>query len=159
MKKLLILVTLLVSLVTPSFAEYSKEEAYLAEQFQSVIYNNPSYIRFQKTEDITLHIYDVLHDKKPVTNEQKKAYDTISKKFRNWNREYALELEVIAETWKELIFDIEATEPTNEQEAKAIVDEVVKRFDAFFTAIKPIVDKYGKEVDKIEKQVKIYERM
>lgn len=160
MKRLLttLLVTLLVA-TSLSATKYPKEEEYFFEQIQSVVYQNPSYIRFQKTEDITLHIRDVLHDKKPVTNEQKKAYDTIYKKFRIWNREYALELQVIDETWKELLFGMEATEPTNEQEAKALIDEVVKTFDKFFTAIKPIVDKYGKEIDKIEKMVRVYEKM
>lgn len=161
MKRLLTTLLFLVALLTSlSATELSKkEEEYIFEQLQSVVYQNPSFIRFQKTEELTVRIHDVLHDKKPVTNEQKKAYDTIYKKFRDWNREYALELQVIAETWEELISSMEAPEPTNEQEAKALLDEVVQIADKFFTAIKPIVDKYGKEIDKIEKLVNVYKLM
>lgn len=161
-KRLLTTIIVALLVATSTFAtEYQKEEAYFAEQAQSTVYNNPSYIRFQKTEAITLRIHDVLHSKKPVTNEQKKAYDTINKKFREWNREYALELEVIAEAWKDVLFNFTEgkAEPTNEQEVKALVDELVQLYDKFFTAIKPVVEKYGKEIDRIEKLVKVYEKM
>lgn len=159
---LTILVALLVA--TSTFAtEYTKAEfeEYYFKQVQSVVYQNPSYIRFQKNEATALRISGVLHDKKPVTNEQLKAYDAINKKFRKWHREYAQELQTTQKAWEGSLdaFAEGKAEPTNEQELKVLIDEFVQMTNKFFNDIGPIVDKYGKEIDKIDKMTKTYERM
>ena len=160
MKKLLILVALLVSLVTSSFAEYTKVKddpltEYVKEQLADT---REVFIKHYKNQNTLYHILDDV--KKPVTNEQKKAHNIIMMKYEYIYEMYYTELNEavlgIEEVFPEFVMDNIDVDNIDETELKNEYVAAVKTITLF---IEPVVDKYEKELTKLEKLVKVYERM
>lgn len=166
MKKLLTIVTLLVALVTPTFAEYTKAKddpltEYVAEQLAET---REVFIKHYKNQSTLYHILDNV--KKPVTNEQKKAYNIIMMKYEYLYKMYYTELneavvgieEALPEDVLDII-DIDNIENIDEADKEGLVNEYIVAIKTIAVFIEPVLNKYEKELTKLEKLVEIYRLM
>lgn len=161
MKKLLTIVVALLVAATTTFAtEYTKAKddpltEYVADQLAET---REVFIQHYKNENTFYHILDNV--KKPVTNEQKKAYNIIQLKYQYIYEMYYTELNEavlgIEEAFPEFVMDNIDVDNIDETELKNEYIVAVKTIALF---IEPVVSKYEKELVKLEKLVKVYEKM
>lgn len=178
MKKLLtsLLVALLVATSTfPTFAEYAKAKddpltEYAKEQFSTLEKRDVLEQHF-KNESMLYHVFDTVEDKKPVTNEQRKTFNILKLKhqyiYDNYYKELNEAVLGIEEVFSEDILDyyddidgyLKSLDTTDEQLLKAGIDEYMKVMNVMLTFIEPVVSKYAVELAKLEKMVRVYEKM
>lgn len=169
---LLVLVALLTSLSATELSKAKDDHLteYAKEQF-STIEKRDVLEQYVKNESMLYHIFDTVRDKKPVTNEQRKTFNIIMLKYQYIHDSYYAELNEavlgIEEVFSEDILDyyddidgyLKSLDTTDEQLLKAGIDEYMKVMNVMLTFIEPVVSKYEKELAKLEKMVRVYEKM
>lgn len=164
------IVTILVAVLALSFSvsatEYTKAKddsltEYAKEQLAEA---REVFIKHHKNQNTLYHILDNV--KKPVTNEQKKAYNIIMMKYEYIYKMYYMELNEavvgIEEALPECVLDvidIDDIDNIDEASKADLVNEYIAVVKTFAELIESTTDEYEKELDKLDKLVKVYERM